>query len=159
MMVMEYAKQGSLRKLLDSKYDELNWASKVANLYHIARRLNTIYEAKLVHKDFHSEHTQKSDIYSFGNNYVWSFYWIFSISWYSTRQRSSNTGHRHKIRCEVPQLLLDLMNKCLDADPQNRPTANKLVVWQNRIKLENWVLLDFAKHYTVLNIYAFKHLI
>jgi len=70
MMVMEYAKQGSLRKLLDSKYDELNWASKVANLYHIARRLNTIYEAKLVHKDFHSEHTQKSDIYSFGNNYV-----------------------------------------------------------------------------------------
>ncbi|RIB10638.1 hypothetical protein C2G38_2105558, partial [Gigaspora rosea] len=28
MIVMEYAKQGSLRKLLDSKYDELNWASK-----------------------------------------------------------------------------------------------------------------------------------
>ncbi|CAG8650936.1 17703_t:CDS:2, partial [Cetraspora pellucida] len=28
MMVMEYAKQGSLRNLLDSKYGELNWASK-----------------------------------------------------------------------------------------------------------------------------------
>ncbi|CAG8470044.1 22389_t:CDS:2, partial [Cetraspora pellucida] len=37
MMIMEYAKQGSLRKLLDSKYDELNWASKVANLYYIAK--------------------------------------------------------------------------------------------------------------------------
>ncbi|CAG8812515.1 24554_t:CDS:2, partial [Cetraspora pellucida] len=28
MMVMEYAKQGSLRKLLDSKYTELDWGSK-----------------------------------------------------------------------------------------------------------------------------------
>ncbi|CAG8699703.1 14494_t:CDS:2, partial [Cetraspora pellucida] len=37
MIVMEYAKQGSLRKLLDSKYGELNWASKVANLYYIAK--------------------------------------------------------------------------------------------------------------------------
>ncbi|RIB25746.1 hypothetical protein C2G38_2066689, partial [Gigaspora rosea] len=28
MMVMEYAKQGSLRKLLDSKYGELDWTYK-----------------------------------------------------------------------------------------------------------------------------------
>ncbi|CAG8773641.1 2310_t:CDS:2, partial [Cetraspora pellucida] len=28
MMVMEYAKQGSLRKLLDSKFGELDWFSK-----------------------------------------------------------------------------------------------------------------------------------
>ncbi|RIB01627.1 hypothetical protein C2G38_2294935 [Gigaspora rosea] len=31
-----------------------------------------------------------------------------------------------RIRCKVPQLLLDLMSKCLDAEPQNRPTANKI---------------------------------
>ncbi|CAG8734089.1 20871_t:CDS:2, partial [Cetraspora pellucida] len=35
-------------------------------------------------------------------------------------------GYRPKIRCEVPQLLLDLMNKCIDAEPQNRPTAKEL---------------------------------
>ncbi|RIB08673.1 hypothetical protein C2G38_1877524, partial [Gigaspora rosea] len=35
-------------------------------------------------------------------------------------------GYRPKIRCEVPQLLLDLMNKCLDAEPKNRPTAREL---------------------------------
>ncbi|RIB15788.1 hypothetical protein C2G38_2092517, partial [Gigaspora rosea] len=28
MIVIEYAKQGSLRKLLDSKYGELDWTSK-----------------------------------------------------------------------------------------------------------------------------------
>ncbi|RIB01276.1 hypothetical protein C2G38_2128046 [Gigaspora rosea] len=36
-------------------------------------------------------------------------------------------GYRPEIRCEVPQSLLDLMNKCLDAEPQNRPTAEALV--------------------------------
>ncbi|CAG8791625.1 4530_t:CDS:2, partial [Cetraspora pellucida] len=31
-------------------------------------------------------------------------------------------GLRPKIRCEIPQLLLDLINKCLDIESQNRPT-------------------------------------
>ncbi|RIB25023.1 hypothetical protein C2G38_2068491 [Gigaspora rosea] len=35
-------------------------------------------------------------------------------------------GHRPEIGCEVPLSLLDLMNKCLDAEPQNRPTAEVL---------------------------------
>ncbi|RIB07384.1 hypothetical protein C2G38_2214603 [Gigaspora rosea] len=34
--------------------------------------------------------------------------------------------YRPTIKCEVPQLLLDLMNKCLDAKPQNRPTVEEL---------------------------------
>ncbi|RIB15743.1 kinase-like domain-containing protein [Gigaspora rosea] len=29
-------------------------------------------------------------------------------------------GQRPKIKCEVPQLLLDLMNRCLDDKPKNR---------------------------------------
>jgi serine/threonine protein kinase len=64
MMVMVYAKQGSLRKLLDSKYGELNWASKVANLYFIADGLNTIHKAKLVHRDFHSGNIVNENIFS-----------------------------------------------------------------------------------------------
>ncbi|CAG8676983.1 12606_t:CDS:2, partial [Cetraspora pellucida] len=32
MVVMEFAKQGSLRKLIDSRYNDLNWDSKVAIL-------------------------------------------------------------------------------------------------------------------------------
>ncbi|CAG8769260.1 2241_t:CDS:1, partial [Ambispora leptoticha] len=34
---------------------------------------------------------------------------------------------RPKIKRKVPQLLLDLMKKCLDAEPQSRPTAKALV--------------------------------
>ncbi|CAG8436598.1 2178_t:CDS:2 [Scutellospora calospora] len=36
-------------------------------------------------------------------------------------------GKRPEIRCEVPQLLLDLMENCYDANPQARPTAKELV--------------------------------
>ncbi|RIB09163.1 kinase-like domain-containing protein [Gigaspora rosea] len=178
IMVMEYAEQGSLRKLLDNRYNELNWASKVLNLYHIADGLNTIHKAKLVHKDFHSgnivnhfmhspyitdfglckpvsqdstskalfgvlpyiapevlyahgkEYTQKSDIYSFGiiMSEVFTGYPPYhDISHNNELAIQICYGLRPKIRCEVPQLLLDLMNKCLDADPKNRPTAKDLV--------------------------------
>ena len=177
MMVMEYAKQGSLRKLLDSKYGELDWASKVANLYFIANGLNTIHKAKLVHKDFHSgnivnqnmfnsyitdfglckpvsqdssskalfgvlpyiapevlytngkEYTQKSDIYSFGiiMSEVFTGYPPYhDIPHDKDLATRICLGYRPKIRCEVPQLLLDLMNKCLDAEPHNRPTVKEL---------------------------------
>ncbi|RIB08053.1 kinase-like domain-containing protein, partial [Gigaspora rosea] len=54
MIVMQYAKQGSLRKLLDSRYHDFNWTCKVDNLYYIAQGLYTIHKANLVHKDFHS---------------------------------------------------------------------------------------------------------
>ncbi|RIB20072.1 kinase-like domain-containing protein, partial [Gigaspora rosea] len=175
---MEYAKQGSLRKLLDSKYDELDWASKVANLYFIANGLNTIHKAKLVHKDFHSgnivnqnmlnsyitdfglckpvsqdsnskalfgvlpyiapevlytngkEYTQKSDIYSFGiiMSEVFTGYPPYhDIPHNEDLATRICLGYRPKIKCEVPQLLLNLMNKCLDVEPRNRPTAEELL--------------------------------
>ncbi|RIB08779.1 kinase-like domain-containing protein [Gigaspora rosea] len=170
MMVMEYAKQGSLRKLLDSKYGELDWTSKITNLFYIADGLNTIHKANLVHKDFHSgnivnqnifssyitnfglykpasqdssskalfgvlpyiapevlythrkEYTQKSDIYSFGIiiSEVFTGYPPYhDIPHDNDLATRICLGYRPKIKCEVPQLLLDLMNKCLDADPQN----------------------------------------
>ncbi|CAG8847195.1 6814_t:CDS:1, partial [Gigaspora margarita] len=69
-MVIQYAKQGSLRKLLDSKYGELDWASKIANLYFIANGLNTIHKAKLMHKDFYSGNIVNQNMF---NSYVTDF--------------------------------------------------------------------------------------
>ncbi|RIB09661.1 kinase-like domain-containing protein [Gigaspora rosea] len=180
---MAYAEQGSLRKLLDNKYNELNLFSKVANLYCIADGLNAIHKAKLVHKDFHSgnivnqntyasyitefglckpvskysnskeffgvlpyiapevlytngkEYTQKSDIYSFGiiMSEVFTGYPPYhDIPHNKDLAIKICLGYRPKIRCEVPQLFLDLMNKCLDAEPQNRPTAKEISNTFNR---------------------------
>ncbi|RIB07926.1 kinase-like domain-containing protein [Gigaspora rosea] len=178
MIAMQYAKQGSFRKLLDSKYNELDWNSKIVNLYFISYGLYTIHEAKLVHKDFHSgnivnqtmfssfitdfglckpvsqdsssnalfgvlpyiapevlytkgkEYTQKSDIYSFGiiMSEVFTGYPPYhDIPHNQILAINICRGQRPKIKCKIPQLLLDLMNKCLDAETYNRPTAKELV--------------------------------
>ncbi|CAG8640579.1 7593_t:CDS:1 [Ambispora leptoticha] len=174
---MEFAKQGSLRKLLDSKYNDLDWNFKAAILYCIADGLNSIHKANLVHKDFHSgnivnqamyssfitdfglckpvsqdsstegifgvipyiapevlytggkEYTQKSDIYSFGiimSEVFTGYPPYYDIPHDGNLVKSICLGHRPEIKCGVPQLLLDLMNECLDAEPQKRPTANEL---------------------------------
>ncbi|RIB21121.1 kinase-like domain-containing protein [Gigaspora rosea] len=70
MMVMQYAIQGSLRKLLDNKYNDLSWKHKINNLYYIAKGLAAIHEANLVHKDFHSGNIVNEDMY---NPYITDF--------------------------------------------------------------------------------------
>ncbi|RIB15858.1 kinase-like domain-containing protein, partial [Gigaspora rosea] len=64
MMVMQYAKHGSLRKLLDDRYKDLSWGHKILILYYIAGGLDAIHNANLVHKDFHSGNIVNSNTYS-----------------------------------------------------------------------------------------------
>ncbi|RIB10645.1 kinase-like domain-containing protein, partial [Gigaspora rosea] len=77
------------------------------------------------------EYTQKSDIYSFGiiMSEVFTGYPPYhDIPHNEDLATRICLGYRPEIRCEVPQLLLDLMNTCLNAEPQNRPTAKKLAI-------------------------------
>ncbi|RIB04422.1 kinase-like domain-containing protein [Gigaspora rosea] len=184
MIVMQYAEQGSLRKLLDSKYYDLTWISKIDNLYYIANGLYTIHEAGLVHKDFHSgnivnesfcssfitdfglckpvsqdsnsielfgvlpyvapeilkmldasgkneiKYTQPSDIYSFGIIMTEIFNGYppyYDIPHDNDLALKICMGQRPETKHEIPQLLLDLMNNCLDDRPENRPSAKELV--------------------------------
>ncbi|RHZ76290.1 hypothetical protein Glove_199g130 [Diversispora epigaea] len=54
MMVMQYAKYGSLRKMLNSSFKKLTWHYKIKNLFYIALGLASIHKTGLIHKDFHS---------------------------------------------------------------------------------------------------------
>jgi serine/threonine protein kinase len=176
MMVMRYAEDGSLRKLLDECYETLTWKQKIFILYFIARSLNQIHEAGLVHKDFHSgnivnsfipfitdfglcrpvsedstktsqkniygvlpyvapelfdrkEYTQESDIYSFGiimTEVLTGYPPYYDIPHDDYLKINICSGRRPEIKCEVPQLLLDIIEKCLDAEPKNRPTSLNL---------------------------------
>jgi serine/threonine protein kinase len=65
MMVMQCAKDGSLRKLLDKRYETLTLKQKIFILYFIARGLNQIHEAGLIHKDFHSGNIVNTSIISY----------------------------------------------------------------------------------------------
>ncbi|RIA94023.1 kinase-like domain-containing protein [Glomus cerebriforme] len=53
MMVLQYARNGSLRNHLDISYNKLNWDTKIRDLYYIAYGLNEIHENNLIHQDLH----------------------------------------------------------------------------------------------------------
>ncbi|RIB20079.1 kinase-like domain-containing protein [Gigaspora rosea] len=160
-MIMDYAKEGSLRKLLNNKFDKFDWDDKVAHIYLIINNLNEIHKEGLVYKDFHpgnivcynkfnpyftdfgmcrpvsqlevstkfygvlpyvapeiltgQEYSKSSDIYSLGiimleiltgyppyHNIPHNAYLGIQIS----------TGLRPKIHCNIPKLLMDIIERC-----------------------------------------------
>ncbi|CAG8547774.1 8115_t:CDS:2, partial [Cetraspora pellucida] len=182
IIVMQYAKEGSLRKLLDSRYHELNWICKIDNLRYISQGLCAIHKARLIHKDFHSGnivnqsllspyitdfglckpvsqgsnskelfgvlpyvapellkalkngenivYTQESDIYSLGIIMLEIFNGYppyYNIPHDTALALKILGGQRPEIKCEVPQLLLNLINRCLDGEAKNRPHVKELV--------------------------------
>ncbi|RHZ85296.1 hypothetical protein Glove_67g51 [Diversispora epigaea] len=71
MMVMKYAKYGSLRKLLNDRFKRLSWQSKSSILLSIVRGIKYIHEMGLMHKDFHpgnivNRYLTSSNITDFG---------------------------------------------------------------------------------------------
>jgi serine/threonine protein kinase len=64
MIVMDYAKEGSLRAMLDKHHSELTWKDKLQNLNYIAYALAGIHEANLIHKDLHSGNIVMTDLYN-----------------------------------------------------------------------------------------------
>ncbi|RIA81929.1 kinase-like domain-containing protein [Glomus cerebriforme] len=52
-MVLDYAKNGSLRNHLDKSYNELSWHIKIFYLRDIAYGVNEIHKIGLIHRDLH----------------------------------------------------------------------------------------------------------
>src|ERR1700719_4253930 len=53
MMVMDYARNGSLRQHLNNNFNKLTWDYKLNNLRDIADGLADIHDKELTHRDFH----------------------------------------------------------------------------------------------------------
>jgi serine/threonine protein kinase len=53
MMVLDYAKDGSLRNYLDKTFYRLNWLDKIGNLCRITYGIYYIHENDLIHRDLH----------------------------------------------------------------------------------------------------------
>jgi serine/threonine protein kinase len=177
MMVMEYAKNGSLRNHLNNNFNSMKWKKKLDILKKIANGLKEIHRKGLIHHDFHcgnilnyssytlitdlglcqpanvkpsqneckelygvlpyiapevlrgKEYTQESDIYGFG---------IIAYEVYTGLPPYHDIAHdkflainicqglRPKSDYKIPQLILDIIKQCWDADPSKRPKANEL---------------------------------
>src|SRR6266496_6177761 len=64
MIVMDYAKDGSLRNSLKQN-NVYSWYSILCTLYHIISGLDTIHESKLVHCDLHDGNILCGGIYKY----------------------------------------------------------------------------------------------
>ncbi|RHZ55849.1 hypothetical protein Glove_410g115 [Diversispora epigaea] len=174
MMVMNYAEFGSLRKLLNNKFEELTWEKKSSILLNIVYRLKNIHKMDLMHKYFHSgnivnqnltlsyitdfglckpvsendpekiygvipymapetlsrgEYTQVSDIYSFGMvilEVLTSYPPYYNIPHNENLAMDICKGLKPEIKCEIPQFFKEIIKKCLNFEPLNRPTAEEL---------------------------------
>ncbi|RHZ45740.1 hypothetical protein Glove_658g31 [Diversispora epigaea] len=166
MMVMQYARHGSLRKMLNSNFEELTWHNKLKNLYYIALGLTRIHETGLMHRDLHSgnivnetktssyitdfalckpvienypektyrvipymapetlnrEYTQTSDIYSF------SMTMLEVLTSYPPYYNISHIANLVMSICNElkPEIMCEIMEKCWNFEPANRPTAEEL---------------------------------
>ena len=89
------------------------------------------------------EYTQASDIYGFGI----IIYEVFNgLPPYHDMAHDEFLavkicqGLRPKFNIKIPQLLEDLFNRCVDADPLKRPTAEdlckKFYQWQDEVRLD-----------------------
>ncbi|RHZ61870.1 hypothetical protein Glove_345g41 [Diversispora epigaea] len=77
------------------------------------------------------EYTQKSDIYSFGMimlEVFTSYPPYYNIPHDEKLVMFICEGHKPEIKCEIPQSLKHLMEKCWDTDPSSRPTAKELEI-------------------------------
>ncbi|RHZ79096.1 hypothetical protein Glove_151g143 [Diversispora epigaea] len=175
MMVMKYAKYGSLRKVLNNKFEKLSWWSKSYILSDIAMGLKNIHEMGLMHKDLHpgnivnlasnisyitdfglckpvtkkndtekiygvipymapetlsrGEYTQASDIYSFGMimlEVLTSYPPYYNIPHNTNLVMDICKGRKPEIKYEIPRFFKEIMEKCWNFEPLNRPTAEEL---------------------------------
>jgi serine/threonine protein kinase len=177
IMVMGYAKDGSLRQHLNNSFNSTKWNEKLNILRSISQGLGYIHESGLVHRDFHcgnilrdshytlitdlglcrpanvkqsqneceevygvlpyvapevlkgKGYTQESDIYGFG---IVAYEVCTGLPPYHDIAHDNFLGIdicqglRPKSNYKIPQIILDIIKQCWDADPSKRPKANKL---------------------------------
>ncbi|RGB38706.1 kinase-like domain-containing protein [Rhizophagus diaphanus] len=126
MMVMEYAKDGSLREYLNNMlFNSIKQGDKLNILHRIANGLNSIHKEGLIHRDFHCDNMlkdglcQPADVKSSQNEYEKQVYGVLSYiapevlrgKEYTQKTISICQGLRPKSNYKFPQLILDIIKQ------------------------------------------------
>ncbi|GES77244.1 kinase-like domain-containing protein [Rhizophagus clarus] len=129
IMVLEYAVNGSLRNYLDKCYDKLSLSDKINYLHCIAHGLKDIHEKGLIHRDLHIGNILRlkcmTCIADMGML-------ISGLPPYNNMSHDNNLaikickGFRPRFNFKVPRLIVELIKRCLDANPLNRPKAEEI---------------------------------
>ncbi|GES87642.1 kinase-like domain-containing protein [Rhizophagus clarus] len=101
IMIMQFADKGNLRSILSSNFNNIAWNLKIFYLYESAIDLRNLHSMGFFHKDFHS-----------GN--------ILNIA------LEICNGLRPEFGKGTPEIYKKLAHRCMNANPNQRPTANEL---------------------------------
>ncbi|CAG8648803.1 19424_t:CDS:2 [Cetraspora pellucida] len=136
MMIMDYKKDGSLRKYLDKNFRLLKWRQKLNILYTAIKGLLDIHKADLMHKDFHSGNIIISDNFS----YIADFGLCKSVNSNAQSHPPYHTiPHDQYLMIDIakgrrpvpneditPPAIINLIERCWNENPNDRPDANEL---------------------------------
>jgi serine/threonine protein kinase len=201
-MVLNYAKDGSLRNYLDKNYNRLDLYSKIGYLQDITLGLISIHKKELIHRDLHignilklsynnvitdmglckpanynasenaknkiygilpyiapeilrgQNYTKAADIYSFG---IVMYEIISGLPPYHDLSHDESLaikiclGLRPRFNIKVPQLIVHLIKKCLDANPLKRPTAEEIEDTLHSLQCESAELQAQIKEDKIIN--------
>jgi serine/threonine protein kinase len=180
VMVMEYVEGGNLRQFLQCNYNRLDFQTRLNQLLQITQGLQSIHQASLVHRDFHTgnvlswvrndnevgsfitdlglsrpaQEANKDKVYGVlpyvapevlqGKHYIQAsdIYSLSMIIYELFSNQPPFAEYAYDIClaeriCEglrpnleeviAPQLLKDLISRCWDASPAQRPTAGEVI--------------------------------
>ncbi|GET02530.1 kinase-like domain-containing protein [Rhizophagus clarus] len=144
MMVLDYAKDGSLRDNL-SDANTSNWDYKLYYIYCIALGLEHIHDMGLIHRDLHTGNILLGHLVYITDmglckpaNYKKKSTKTYGIIPYMAPEILRGQDYTKaadiysfgiiipRFDIKVPQLIVSLIKRCLDADPINRPTIEEI---------------------------------
>ncbi|CAB4418725.1 unnamed protein product [Rhizophagus irregularis] len=171
IMVMKLI-TGSLRQHLNNNFISHDWNQKLSNFddYTYITDLGLCQPANIEHSQSNNkkiygvlpymapevlrgkEYTQKSDIYGFGiiaYEICTGFPPYHDIAHDEFLAMKICQGLRPKSNYKVPQLIVDIINQCWDADPLKRPNAEELHKTKNAdnndLEYSDSLKMDFTK--------------
>ncbi|CAI2188071.1 9127_t:CDS:2, partial [Funneliformis geosporum] len=140
VMIMDYARKGSLRNFLNENYYDMKWEHKILYLNRIIDGLVEIHEQGIVHQDFHSGNILVKDEHNFC---IGDLGLCKKLEEQSTKKDKINVfgvlpyiapevlnGQKYTrasdIYSYVPQLILDVIEQCWNGDPLKRPSTSEV---------------------------------
>ncbi len=148
MMIMDFADKGNLKSSLSNNFKNILWGNKILLLRYTAEDLKNLHELGYFHKDFHSGNILRiTDALSYISD--------FGLSGPANEQKSDD-----KVYGVMPYIAPEVLNgeaytsssdiysfgvvmaelssyKCMDANSNERPTAEELMnilhFWDNSI--------------------------
>ncbi|POG82960.1 kinase-like domain-containing protein [Rhizophagus irregularis DAOM 181602=DAOM 197198] len=142
MLVMGYVINGSLRQHLNNSFNSTKWVEKLETLQDIAQGLVYIHENGSIHRDFHCGNILKDSRYTFitdfglcrpvnvkpSQNECKELYGVLPYVAPEVLRGNEYTQERlrPKSNYKIPQLILNIIKQCWDADPLKRPKAKEI---------------------------------